>query len=64
LRSLYLHQLYGDNMMELLEAVKTIFDPHGIFNPHHVTGVTESFVRDHLRDNYRLGHLYEFANVN
>jgi len=64
LRSLYLHQLYGDNMMELFDEVKTMFDPHHIFNPHHVTGVTESYVRDHLRDNYRLGHIYEFANVN
>jgi FAD/FMN-containing dehydrogenase len=63
LRSLYLHQLYGDNMMELFTETKHIFDPHSIFNPGKKTEASEDYARAHLRDEYTLGHLYEYLNV-
>jgi FAD/FMN-containing dehydrogenase len=59
LRSLYLGQMYGEEMFELFASVKHIFDPHSIFNPMKKTQATEAYAREHLRDHYAPMHLYE-----
>lgn len=59
LRALYLKNLYGEEMFELLAEVKHIFDPHRIFNPMKKTDATEEFARAHLRQNYSLRHLHD-----
>jgi FAD/FMN-containing dehydrogenase len=51
-RSLYLGQVYGEEMLELFAATKHIFDPHGIFNPMKKSQATEEFTRGHLRQTY------------
>jgi hypothetical protein len=61
LRSLYLKRLYGEEMFELLAAVKHVFDPHRIFNPMKKTEATAEFARDHLRENYSLRHLHNHS---
>ena len=43
LRTRYLEQLYGEEIVGLFKSVKKIFDPHGILNPGIIVpnGVTE-----------------------
>jgi hypothetical protein len=57
LRSLYLKDLYGEDMMELFATVKHIFDPLSIFNPMKKSEATEEFTRAHLRSEYTIKHL-------
>lgn len=64
LRALYLKQLYGEELTELLSQVKHIFDPHDIFNPMKKTEATELYARTHLRSGYHLGHHYEHLATN
>jgi hypothetical protein len=61
LRSLYLKRLYGEDMFELLAAVKHVFDPHRIFNPMKKTDATEAFARAHIREHYTLSHLHDHS---
>jgi len=58
-RGPYLQKLYGDKLYGLFEEVKTVFDPHGIFNPGKKLGVTEDFQRAHLRNEYSMKHFYD-----
>jgi FAD/FMN-containing dehydrogenase len=52
LRSLYLGQVYGEDMLELFAATKHIFDPLGLFNPMKKSQATAEFTRSHLRTDY------------
>jgi FAD/FMN-containing dehydrogenase len=58
-RAPYLKGVYGEEMYGLFEQVKAVCDPHGILNPHVKTGVTQEFVRAHLRKEYSMRHLYD-----
>lgn len=56
LKSLYLDEIYGEEVTELFAAVKHIFDPEDVFSPMHKTAATEEYSRAHLRDSYSRGH--------
>jgi FAD/FMN-containing dehydrogenase len=59
MRGPYLRAVYGDQMYELFEQVKTVCDPHNILNPGKKIGVTEADVRPYVRRAYSLNHLYD-----
>lgn len=59
LRGPYLQQLYGNEMYQLFEKVKQIFDPYGILNPGVKIGVTLDDIKPLLRQEYNLEHLYD-----
>ncbi|HEY2004201.1 MAG TPA: FAD-binding oxidoreductase [Candidatus Saccharimonadia bacterium] len=61
LRALYLKNLYGEEMFELLAEVKHIFDPHRIFNPMKKTEATEEYARAHIRAAYSLAGLHNHS---
>ncbi len=58
IRTAYLEKFYGPELCGLFRAVKQIFDPHNILNPGKKTEVTDDYLRQHLRTEYSLGHLY------
>ncbi|HUD11882.1 MAG TPA: FAD-binding oxidoreductase [Candidatus Saccharimonadia bacterium] len=57
MRSLYLKDCYGEDMMELFATVKHIFDPLSILNPMKKSESTEEFTRAHTRSEYTIKHL-------
>lgn len=59
LRGAYLSQLYGNEMYQLFEKVKQIFDPYGILNPGVKIGVSLDDIKPLLRQEYSLEHLYD-----
>lgn len=58
LRTPYLEKLYGPEVVELFVKTKKIFDPYGLLNPGVKTGTTTEDVKQMLRTNYSLNHLY------
>lgn len=58
LRTPYLEKLYGPEVVTLFEKTKKIFDPYGLLNPGVKTGTTTEDVKQMLRTNYSLNHLY------
>jgi FAD/FMN-containing dehydrogenase len=60
LQSAHLSELYGEEFVELLAAVKHIFDPQNIFNPSKKTGATDEYARAHLREQFSAGRLHDF----
>ncbi len=47
-RGPYLEKMYGPEMLKLFKAVKKIFDPRGIFNPHKKMDATHEYSQAHL----------------
>lgn len=47
-RGPYLGKMYGEEMLQLFKAVKKIFDPKGIFNPHKKMNATSEYSKAHL----------------
>lgn len=47
-RGPYLGKMYGEEMLQLFKAVKKIFDPRGIFNPHKKMNATHEYSQAHL----------------
>lgn len=47
-RGPYLEKMYGPEMLQLFKAVKKIFDPRGIFNPHKKMDATHEYSMAHL----------------
>jgi len=47
-RGAYLEKMYGTEMLQLFKAVKKIFDPKGIFNPHKKMDATHEYSQAHL----------------
>lgn len=47
-RGAFLGQMYGEEMLNLFKAVKKIFDPNGIFNPHKKMNATSEYSLAHL----------------
>jgi FAD/FMN-containing dehydrogenase len=48
IRTPFLEQMYGKEICTLFNEVKTIFDPHAIFNPHKKVHSTLSYALDHF----------------
>ncbi len=48
IRTPYLEQLFGSEMVALFKETKNIFDPHGIFNPHKKVGGTKADIEKYL----------------
>lgn len=59
LRAPYLKQLYGDEVYEVFNKIKTIFDPHNIMNPGVKMNVTIDDIKPLLRNDYSMDHLYD-----
>lgn len=47
-RGPYLEKMYGAEMLQLFKAVKKIFDPNNIFNPHKKMDATHEYSLAHL----------------
>lgn len=47
-RGPYLEKMYGSEMLNLFKAVKKVFDPNGIFNPHKKMDATHEYSLAHL----------------
>lgn len=52
IRTPYLTQMFGPEMVKLFEEVKDIFDPLGIFNPRKKVRGDLKFAMDHLRQEW------------
>ncbi len=48
IRTPYLPQLFGPDMMKLFEETKKIFDPHTVFNPHKKVGGTFDDIKNSM----------------
>lgn len=49
IRTPYLTQMYGKEIVKLFEETKKIFDPHGIFNPRKKVNGDLDYAMNHLR---------------
>lgn len=52
IRGPWLEQMYGKRVLGHMKAVKTIFDPDNIFNPHKKTDATWEFSFNHIRKSF------------
>ena len=59
LRAPFLEDLYGEEIYDLFEKVKQIFDPYGTLNPGVKLGSTLDDIKELVRQDYGLDHLYE-----
>jgi FAD/FMN-containing dehydrogenase len=59
LRAPYLQALYGDEVYQFFEKLKTVFDPYGTLNPGVKTGATLDSIKPLLRSEYSMKHLYD-----
>ncbi len=59
LRGPYLPSLFGNEIYELFQKTKKIFDPYGILNPGVKIDVTFEAIKPLLREEYDIKHLYE-----
>lgn len=51
-RTPYLKQMYGQEVIKLFEETKHIFDPDNIFNPRKKVNGSLSYAMDHIRTNW------------
>ena len=54
IRTPYLEQMYGKEIIKLFEETKNIFDPHGIFNPRKKVHGDLKYAMDHIRTNWNV----------
>lgn len=59
MRAPYLGQLYGQEVYQLFQRVKQIFDPHGILNPGVKIDVELDDIKPLLRHEYSMEHLFD-----
>lgn len=59
LRTPYLETLYGPEQYALLAKVKQIFDPYGTLNPGVKFGSSLDDIKEMIRTDYGLDHLYD-----
>ncbi len=59
LRAPYLRSQYGEEAYGLFQAVKKIFDPHGILNPGVKVDVGIEDIKSLMRQEYSMEHLYD-----
>ncbi len=51
-RGYYLEKMYGEKMFGIFRAVKKIFDPDNIFNPHKKTDAKQEYSMSHIRTHF------------
>ncbi|HSX24014.1 MAG TPA: FAD-binding oxidoreductase [Candidatus Saccharimonadales bacterium] len=59
LRTPYLEAVYGPELYALLAKVKKIFDPYGTLNPGVKFGSSLDDIKELIRTDYGLDHLYD-----
>lgn len=59
LRAPYLERVYGPEIYELFRKVKKIFDPYGTLNPGVKTDVSLGNIKQLVRSDYSMDHLYD-----
>lgn len=59
LRTPYLEDAYGVEVYALLKKVKQIFDPYGTLNPGVKFGTSVDDLKEIIRPDYNLEHLYD-----
>lgn len=59
LRTPYLESLYGPEAYAVMAKVKQIFDPYGTLNPGVKFGCSMDDIKEMIRTDYGLGHLYD-----
>jgi FAD/FMN-containing dehydrogenase len=59
LRAPYLPKVYGQEMYELFEKVKKVFDPYNTMNPGVKIGVHLDDIKPLVRNSYSMEHLYD-----
>ena len=59
LRAPYLSQLYGEEVYELFQGVKKIFDPYNTMNPGVKVNVQLDDLKPMMRQEYSMKHLYD-----
>ena len=52
IRSPFLEDIYGKEILGLFAQTKQIFDPQNIFNPHKKTDADWEFSHSHIRDKF------------
>ncbi|PLS81204.1 FAD-binding oxidoreductase [Candidatus Saccharibacteria bacterium] len=52
IRGPWLKQMYGEEVVGHFKAVKDIFDPHNIFNPHKKVDAEWEFSMSHIRERF------------
>ncbi|OGH14908.1 MAG: hypothetical protein A3H50_03725 [Candidatus Levybacteria bacterium RIFCSPLOWO2_02_FULL_37_10] len=52
IRTPYLKQMYGENIVKLFEETKKIFDPENIFNPRKKVGGDLDYAMSHIRTSW------------
>jgi len=57
LRAPYLQKMYGDDVYNVFQKIKRIFDPYNILNPGVKLDVPLESVKQMLRSNYTIEHL-------
>lgn len=60
LRGPYLEKLYGPEVYQLFEKIKSVFDPYNILNPGVKTAVSIEDVKPMLRNSYSLDNLHDY----
>lgn len=55
----YLENMYGTELYALLQKVKQIFDPYGTLNPGVKFGTTVEDIKNIIRGEYGIDHLYD-----
>jgi len=59
LRAPYLEKVYGPAVYEVFDKVKKIFDPYGTLNPGVKMGVSLDDIKQLVRTDFTLDHLYD-----
>ncbi|HUY84974.1 MAG TPA: FAD-binding oxidoreductase [Candidatus Dormibacteraeota bacterium] len=59
LRTPYLEAMYGPEPYALLQKVKQIFDPYGTLNPGVKFGTSLEDIKNIIRSDYSIDHLYD-----
>ncbi len=52
IRTPYLKEMYGEEIVKLFEETKKIFDPQNIFNPRKKVGTDLKYALDHIREHF------------
>ncbi|MBW4062175.1 FAD-binding oxidoreductase [Candidatus Saccharibacteria bacterium] len=64
IRSPYIKELYGEAVYKLFVQTKALFDPQNILNPGKKIDVSEAQIRQYVRSEYNLKHLYDHMPSN
>ncbi len=63
-RGPFLPQMYGENVYQIMKAVKKVFDPNQIFNPHKKVNATFEYSYSHMSGAGIVGQDYKNVILN